>query len=214
MDDSFHELRRQPTGRTLLENEAGSDPHALFQAWMADARAADRQEEPSACSLATVSQSGAPAVRIVLLKAIEDGAFLFFGPSGGRKGQEISSNPAGALCFYWHELHRQVRVEGTLSPVSGPLADAYFASRPRASQIGAWASPQSEVLPNRATLDNLVKDCTARFEGQEISRPKQWGGYALQPTSMEFWQGRASRLHDRILFTTEPNGWSRVRLAP
>lgn len=214
MDESFQQLRRQATGKTLLEEHAGLDPHALFQTWLADALAEGHQEEPNACSLATVAEDGAPSVRIVLLKSMVGESLVFYGPLGGRKGKELAHNPRAALCFYWHELHRQVRIEGTVSPVPNSDADAYFASRPRESQIGAWASPQSEIIPDREALDRLVQECTARFEGLDIPRPDHWGGFALRPTSMEFWQGRDNRLHDRLKYSRDQNQWSRVRLAP
>ncbi|MAE46211.1 MAG: pyridoxamine 5'-phosphate oxidase [Planctomycetes bacterium] len=214
MDKPIHMLRRQATALALLEAGAGDDPLALFETWVAEAREGDKQEEPTACSLATVREDGGPAVRMVLLKALEDGAFVFYTPTSGRKGKELSLRPQAAMCFYWADLHRQVRVEGDVTPVSGPVADKYFATRPRESQIGAWASPQSEVITDRSVLDERIKQWTGKFEGSDVPRPDAWGGFALHPNSIEFWQGRASRLHDRLLYERNGDAWTRRRLAP
>ena len=213
MKEPMHMLRRTATGHTLLEENAGNDPFALFEAWVADARTGD-EEEPTACSLATIREDGGPAVRMVLLKALEDSAFVFYTPSSGRKGRELALRPQAALCFFGHEMHRQVRVEGEVSVVPEAIADEYFATRPRESQIGAWASPQSQVLPDRATLDEQVTHWTKQFEGGDVPRPDTWRGFALHPKRIEFWQGRESRLHDRLLFEENGDDWTRVRLAP
>jgi pyridoxamine 5'-phosphate oxidase len=166
-------------------------------------------------NLCTVTESGIPSSRIVLLKGIESGAFIFYTNHQSRKGTQLDANPVCALTFFWADLERQVRIEGVVTRVDEDTATAYFQSRPRDSQIGAWASPQSSVIANRKILEDRVKEIEKRFEGQAIlPKPKQWGGYRVEPHSIEFWQGRVSRLHDRILYVKNEQGWSISRLAP
>lgn len=214
MNYDYHDTRRDETGDTLEEQHAGDDPLALFARWMEDAHARSGEEEPTACSLATLGPDGAPALRMVLLRSVDAGRFVFHTHFGSRKGRDLEGDDRAALCFFWSRLHRQVRIEGRVERWEAERSDAYFASRPRGSQIGAWASPQSEVLDERQTLEALVAETEARFEGQEVPRPSFWGGLALVPDALEFWQGRRSRLHDRLRFERAGDSWSRVRLAP
>jgi pyridoxamine 5'-phosphate oxidase len=191
-----------------------SDPVEQFKKWFDEAITSGIQE-PTAMNLATISESGTPSSRIVLLKGIEGGAFLFYSNYQSQKGKELEKNPACALTFFWPELERQVRITGVAEQINRDASEKYFQSRPRASQIGAWASPQSAVIANREILDLRVTDIEKKFEGKKVlPRPNQWGGFGVIPASIEFWQGRANRLHDRILFTLLSGGWKIVRLAP
>ncbi|MCU0224260.1 MAG: pyridoxamine 5'-phosphate oxidase [Acidobacteria bacterium] len=214
MDRDLADLRREYRARGLSESDAGDDPLRLFRAWLDDAIEAGLPE-PNAMVLATATPDGRPAARAVLLKSLDDGAFVFFTHQASRKGRELAANPCAALCFVWLELERQIRVEGRVEGVPEAAADAYFTRRPRASQLGAWASAQSETVPSRDELERALEAASARFAGREVSRPPGWRGYRLRPEVLEFWQGRPSRLHDRLLFTRRAEGgWDRVRLAP
>jgi len=188
------------------------DPVRQFGAWLADAVAAGMRE-PNAMALATVDEDGAPSLRMVLLKGLEDGRFVFFTNLESRKARALAVEPRCALTFWWDALERQVRVEGWAERVPDAAADAYFASRPRSSRLGAWASPQSRPLPDRAALTEAVAAAEARFP-DVVPRPPSWGGYAVEPRAMEFWQGRASRLHDRFRYERGATDWHRARLAP
>ena len=188
------------------------DPARQFGAWLADAVAAGMRE-PNAMALATVDEDGAPSLRMVLLKGLEDGRFVFFTNLESRKARALAVEPRCALTFWWDALERQVRVEGRAERVPDAAADAYFASRPRSSRLGAWASPQSRPLPDRAALTEAVAAAAARFP-DAVPRPPSWGGYAVEPRAMEFWQGRASRLHDRFRYERGATAWHRARLAP
>lgn len=166
-------------------------------------------------NLATVNENGRPASRIVLLKGIEDNKFVFYTNHQSRKGKELDTNPACALTFFWPELERQVRIEGVASRTDEKRAEKYFQSRPRGSQLGAWASPQSTMISDRSLLEERVKKLEEKFKGQDIlPKPNQWGGYEIEPLMIEFWQGRPSRLHDRILYTKDDGVWKINRLAP
>jgi pyridoxamine 5'-phosphate oxidase len=189
------------------------DPMEQFARWYADAEQVD-QPEPEAMSLATVSVAGAPSVRIVLLKRYDAQGFTFYTNRHSRKAVEMAANPAVALAWRWYRLERQVRVTGVARFATDADSDAYFASRPRGSQIGAWASRQSEVLADRAELERQIADIEERFAGQEIPRPAWWGGYVVIPDSVELWQGRRSRLHDRFRYTRVQDGWRLERLSP
>jgi pyridoxamine 5'-phosphate oxidase len=191
-----------------------ADPIAQFRVWFAQARDAG-VVEPDAMTLATVGPGGRPSARIVLLRGLDERGFAFFTSRESAKGRDLRARPHAALTFAWLELHRSVRVEGPVSPLPDADADAYFASRPRGSQIGAWASPQSRVLATRAELDRQVAEAEARFAGGDVPRPPHWGGFVVAAASLELWQGRPSRLHDRVRYVREADGtWRRERLAP
>jgi len=204
---------RTPYREGVLElADLDPDPLRQFGAWLADAVAAGMRE-PNAMGLATVDPDGAPSLRMVLLKGLEDGRFVFYTHLESRKARALAHQPRCALTFWWEALERQVRVEGVAAPIDAVTADAYFASRPRGSQLGAWASPQSRALPDRDTLARALAEAEARFPGA-VARPPFWGGFAVTPRAMEFWQGRASRLHDRFRYERDASGWARTRLGP
>lgn len=188
-------------------------PFPLFRAWLEAAQTAELPQ-PLAMTLATADGEGRPAARTVLLRGFDERGFVFFTHYESRKAQELAANPWAALVFYWDAHQHQVRVEGAVSRVAPEESDAYFASRPRGSQLGAWASPQSQPLPDRAALDTRLAEVTRRFEGQTVPRPPFWGGYRVAPTLIEFWQGRTDRLHDRVRYQRHADGWSLTRLAP
>lgn len=207
-------LRKEYQLRALREEEVAADPITQFARWFDDALAA-QVPEPNAMTLATVTPEGRPAARIVLLKDFGIEGFDFYTNTESRKGQELAATPYAALVFWWQVLERQVRIEGTVSRVPEAVADAYFGSRPRESQLGAWASPQSQPLPDRAGLEQRFAAVAARYEGQAVPRPPHWGGYRVQPVRIEFWQGRLGRLHDRLCFQRRNDGsWHLERLAP
>jgi pyridoxamine 5'-phosphate oxidase len=211
---SISDIRKEYTKSTLDTSTVAASPVDQFTQWFEEAIRTN-VPEPNAMNLATISADGTPRSRIVLLKGVEGSAFVFYTNYQSQKGLELENNPACALTFFWPELERQVRITGVAEPVSAATSDQYFNSRPRASQIGAWSSPQSAVIASRGLLDLRVTEIEKRFKGKDvIPRPKQWGGYGVVPTSIEFWQGRAGRLHDRILYTFEKNVWKIVRLAP
>ena len=198
---------------TLLEGEVERDPLAQFRRWYADAEAADIRM-PQAMVLATASENGAPSARMVLLKGIDDGEFVFFTGYVSRKAGELDSNPAAALLFYWDPLGRQVRVEGIVRRVSAGESDAYFATRPRGAQLAAAASKQSTVLSSRAELDSRVAELEQQYAGGDVPRPEHWGGYRLSPDVYEFWQHREDRAHDRLRYRRNGGGWIVERLSP
>jgi len=197
--------------RNLHESELAADPFAQFRRWFDDATTAGL-EMPEAMGLSTVF-SGRPSSRMVLLKGIDTG-FVFFTNYKSRKSLESAEDARAALLFHWIPLERQVRIEGIVERVSASESDAYFATRPRGSQIGAWASPQSQVIPSREPLEEAAETITARFRNSEIPRPPFWGGFRVIPDSVEFWQGRQDRLHDRLRYRMEDEGWIVERLAP
>lgn len=191
-----------------------ADPLALFAAWLAEA-AEHEPNDPNAVALATADASGAPSVRMVLLKGFDPAGFVFYTNLESRKGGQLAANPRAALCFHWKSLRRQVRVEGPVSPVSAAEADAYYASRPRGSRIGAWASRQSRPLSGRDELERAVAEAEARFPGDEVPRPPFWSGFRVAPERVEFWAERPFRLHDRIVFLRGgAGGWTAERQYP
>jgi pyridoxamine 5'-phosphate oxidase len=208
------EMRREYSQTGLSEAEVDPDPLRQFQRWFDEAIAAG-VPEPNAMTLATATRDGTPSARIVLLKDINAEGLTFYTSYDGRKARELATNPKAALVFYWLKLERQVRVEGAVVRVSDAESDAYFHTRPLGARIGARASPQSEVLPDRQTLERMVAAVERDFAGKEVPRPANWGGYRLLPHAIEFWQGRPNRLHDRLLYRrTAHGGWQIVRLAP
>jgi pyridoxamine 5'-phosphate oxidase len=196
---------------SLDELETGDDPVLFFTRWFSEAEQSDCLEV-NAMTLATVDEFGKPHARIVLLKGIEEGAFIFFSNYQSHKGMQMSANNNAALVFFWPELQRQVRIEGSVSKLSEAASDEYFYSRPISSQIGAVASPQSQKIESRKQLEDKVAKLAGSTD--KVKRPVHWGGYALNPVSIEFWQGRSSRLHDRILFEKMEGEWLKCRLAP
>ena len=193
--------------------DGAADPYALFAAWYQAAETSGLIH-PEAMTLATASADGRPSARIVLLKEVDGSGFVFYTNYESRKAQEIEANPHASLVFHWAPLERQVRVEGSVERVSREQSRKYYLSRPRGSQIGAWASRQSRPLERREDLEQRVAELSRRFEGQDIPLPDFWGGYRVRPTRIEFWQGRASRLHDRLIFEPEGDGWTTHRLYP
>jgi pyridoxamine 5'-phosphate oxidase len=211
---SIADLRQEYSAGGLSEEDAGHEPFALFRRWFDQAVAAGLPD-PNAFTLATCTPDGWPSARVVLLKGLDGRGFTFFTNYDSRKGRELTANPRAAMVFLWQSLERQVRVEGTVETVSAAESDEYYAVRPLGSRLGAWASPQSAVIPDRAFLEKQHAELTARYPDGVVPRPPNWGGYRVLPRVIEFWQGRPSRLHDRIRFTRDESGaWVRDRLAP
>jgi len=210
--DSIAQLRKNYTFGQLSETEVPPNPLSLFQLWFDQAVKAECPE-PNSMTLATADAAGNPSARIVLLKGADEAGFTFFTNYESQKGKDLAVRPQAALLFHWHELERQVRIKGLVERVSPTESDEYFHSRPAASRIGAWASPQSAEIPNREFLEEAEKRFAADF-GDKPPRPDHWGGYRLHPTEIEFWQGRPSRLHDRIHYQLDGAQWCIARLAP
>ncbi len=207
------DLRKEYDLAGLTEADAGSDPFALFRRWF-DQAVSGNLSDPNAMILATATPDGAPSARAVLLKALDDRGFTFFTNYDSRKGEEMAANPRAALVFLWHPLERQIRIEGTVEVVTAAESDEYYVKRPLGSRLGAWASPQSAVISGREVLEQAHAELLARFADGNPPRPPNWGGYRVLPAVIEFWQGRRSRLHDRIRFARTATGWTRDRLAP
>lgn len=209
------DLRKTYAQRTLSETDVLPDAVAQFRLWLEEALTA-QLDEPTAMTISTVAATGQPSSRVVLLKGLPDDAgFLFYTNYESRKGQELTAQPLAALNFFWPGLERQVRVEGRVEKAPETMSTEYFQSRPRSSQLGAWTSPQSQVIDSREALEAREEAIVVKFKGQDpLPRPDNWGGYILRPTRLELWQGRPSRLHDRIVYELEGTVWKRSRLAP
>jgi pyridoxamine 5'-phosphate oxidase len=208
------DIRKEYAQAGLREADVDPDPIRQFQAWFKEALAAN-VPEPNAMTLATATPDGRPSARVVLLKAIDEAGFTFHTNYDSRKGRELAGNPWAALAFYWPALERQVRVEGSVERMPPAESDAYFQTRPLGSRLGAWASPQSAVVPDREALEQRLREVARRYEGRDVPRPPFWGGYRLRPVAVEFWQGRPNRFHDRLFYRRLPSGgWQLERLAP
>lgn len=213
VDPQLARMRAEYAAAGLDESAAGKDPFALFTRWLADAVAAQNLE-PNAMALATSTPDGRPSVRIVLLKGLDENGAVFFTNYESRKGEELDANPRAAAVMLWHPLQRQVRIEGAVSRVDAAESDKYFAGRPRGAQLGAFSSPQSQVVASRSELEARFESAEGHFSGGEVERPEHWGGYRIEIGTIEFWQGRENRMHDRLLFERGPGGWAVERLAP
>lgn len=207
------DLRRDYSLAGLAEKDLAKDPFRQFEKWFQEAEAA-KVHEPNAMTLATTTTDGRPSARTVLLKGVDGRGFLFFSNYQSRKGRELEVNPRAALVFPWLVLERQVIAEGSVTKAAREESEAYFHSRPRASQLGAWVSQQSSVIAGRALLEDSMKALEAKYAGQDVPLPPHWGGWRLMPETVEFWQGRRSRLHDRLRYRRQQDAWIVERLAP
>lgn len=210
-DDVLAAARRDYARSGLSEDDLTASPFELFQRWYDDA---SHLIEPNAMVVATVSSGGQPSARMVLLKGLTPDGFVFFTNLASRKGEDLAANPHAALLFPWHALERQVRVEGTVEILSDGEVAEYFATRPRSSQLGAWASHQSRPVSGRAELETAYREAEEMFAGADVTVPPEWGGYRVRPETIEFWQGRTSRMHDRLVYARDGDAWRTQRLAP
>jgi len=213
MNKAIADLRKEYSSETLLEKDVDANPIQQFQKWWDQALASEILE-PNAMTLATSSVDGLPSARIVLIKDFDERGFVFYTNYESFKAMQLEENPKACLVFHWKELERQVRISGVVAKVSDEESEAYYHSRPIGSRIGAWTSPQSKVIPNREWLEEEFDKKKQEFSDGEVPRPPHWGGYIVKPVIIEFWQGRFSRLHDRIQYTLENGGWKIERLAP
>jgi pyridoxamine 5'-phosphate oxidase len=213
MNKDIASIRRDYQLATLDESSTSAHPMSQFEHWWEEAIASNI-DEVNAFVLSTIDAHRAPASRVVLLKGYTPKGFIFFTNYESNKGLEMEAHPVVALNFFWKELERQVRISGTVKKIATSESEAYFHSRPVSSQIGAWSSPQSKVIPDRTFLENLFETNTQKFASGKVPLPPHWGGYIVHPTQIEFWQGRSSRLHDRIRYTLTNNEWIKERLAP
>jgi pyridoxamine 5'-phosphate oxidase len=213
MSNSIADIRIDYRLKSFLEADAATDPYTQFGQWWLEA-VESKIEEVNAMTLATATVDGFPSARIVLLKGYDKNGFVFFTNYQSQKGQEIAANPKACLLFFWKELERQVRIDGSIEKISSADSEIYFKSRPLGSRIGAWCSPQSTVIKDRSILDKNVTHFTNKFINEDVPRPEHWGGYIVKPTAIEFWQGRSSRLHDRLRYTATTESWKLERLAP
>ncbi|OUL23613.1 pyridoxamine 5'-phosphate oxidase [Nostoc sp. RF31YmG] len=214
MHQPIADLRKDYTLQDLSESEVDPNPFIQFKQWFEQALSA-QLPEPNAMTIATATPDGKPSARMVLLKDFDERGFVFFTNYNSRKGQELAENPQAALVFWWAELERQVRITGRVEKVSEADSDRYFYSRPQNSRLGAWASNQSEAIASREFLEQSLQELQHKYENQEIPRPPHWGGLRVIPSEIEFWQGRSSRLHDRLLYSYLDDGsWKIVRLSP
>src|SRR5579862_4756930 len=213
-EHSFADLRKEYMARGLSENDLDADPIRQLRAWLDEALAANLTE-PNAMALATVGADGRPSARMVLLKGVSAEGVVFYTNYESRKGHELSAYPWAALVLYWAELERQIRIEGRVERVSAEMSDAYFHSRPKGSQLGAIVSQQSQVIPGRGVLEDRLRELAAQYADSEAPRPEYWGGFHVTPDTIEFWQGRPNRLHDRLRYRLQPDGsWLIERLSP
>ncbi len=213
MKENLFDLRKEYRLQKLIVDEVLTNPFQQFQNWFEQALQS-KVNEPNATCFSSADKNGRPSSRMVLLKKFDNKGFIFFTNYKSRKGNQLDDNPHGAMLFFWAELERQIRIEGQIIKISPEESDEYFFQRPEGSRIGAWASPQSEPIPNRNYLEKLEDDYKNIFKGEKIVRPEHWGGYCLIPNRFEFWQGRENRLHDRIEYSKSNNLWNIVRLAP
>lgn len=214
MDISVADLRKEYTLQGLSETDVHPNPFEQFKTWFDQALAA-QLPEPNAMTIATATTDGKPYARIVLLKDYDERGFVFYTNYESHKGQQLVQNPWGAIAFWWAQLERQVRIQGRVEKVSEVEADAYFQSRPKGSQLGAWASNQSQVIDSREVLERRLEELKKEYENKAVPRPPHWGGFRVIPDEMEFWQGRKSRLHDRLLYRrSEDSTWEIQRLSP
>lgn len=215
MDKDLSKYRKVYEKSELSENSISSNPMELFQKWFYELEASETVEEPNAMGIATIGTDGFPKNRVVLLKKFTWEGFIFYTNYNSDKGKSIAENPHVCLSFFWHGVERQIIIKGMAEKIAENLSDGYFESRPDGSKLGAWASNQSDVVPSRTSLDESLKTFESKFKNKEIPRPKHWGGYIVKPASIEFWQGRPNRMHDRILYTLQDNfDWKIERLAP
>jgi len=212
MKPSIADIRKEYRLQSLDEADTAADPFTQFDRWWAEAIASEITEV-NAMTLATATKEGIPSARIVLLKGYDSNGFIFYTNYNSHKGLQLADNPHASLVFFWKELERQVRIDGPVEKTSAETSDAYFLSRPKGSRIGAWASPQSHVIRHRREIEERVLSLESKY-GEEVPRPPHWGGYIVRPEKMEFWQGRSSRLHDRIAYSRWEEEWTRERLAP